>query len=77
MKERTVVLTVMKSSPSYPTREFKPYVETLRKSGYKGEIVCFTNNLSKKTEKYFKSKGVKIVPFSFNFPYLSFQVLPR
>ena len=70
MKKRTIVLTVMKSAPSYLTREFKPFVESLRNNGYKGEIVCFTNNLYKKTEKYFKSRGIKMIPYSFDFPYL-------
>ena len=70
MEERTVVLSVMKSLPGYLTREFKPFVESLRNNGYKGEIVFFTNNLFRKTRKYFISKGIKIIPYSFDFPYL-------
>ncbi len=68
--KKDIVLSVMKSSASYPTREFKPFVETIRKTGYDGEIVIFANNISKKTEKYFKSKEIKIIPYSFEYPYL-------
>jgi hypothetical protein len=77
-KERKIILTVMKSSPSYPTREFKPFIETLRNSGYDGELVIFSNSLSKKTEKYFKSRNAKIIPYSFKYPYLeNNKTIPR
>ena len=54
----------------YPTKEFKPFVESLRKTDFNGDVIFFTNNLSKKTEKYFRSKGIILIPYSFEYPYL-------
>jgi len=68
--KKNIVLSLMKSSYDYPTREFKPFVESLKKTGFDGDIVMFTNSLDKKTKNYFKKNGITIVPFEFEYPYI-------
>jgi hypothetical protein len=67
--KKNVILSVLKESKSYPLKEFKPFIESLRSSGYTGEVIFFTNNLSQKSKVYFESKGVKLIPYDFEFPY--------
>lgn len=68
--KRKVLFSLLQLSRDYPLREFKPLVDTLRKTDYDGEFIIFVNNLDKKAHKYFKENNVKVIPFSYEYPYL-------
>ena len=55
---------------NYDFEVLRPFLMTLRKTGYAGDIVFFYSNISEKTLQKLKGFGVALVPFSTVFPYL-------
>jgi FkbM family methyltransferase len=65
-KNNLILGTVM----NYEYDVLAPFINTLKKTGYAGDIVFFCADLSEKTEKKLRGTGVMLIPFTDTFPYL-------
>lgn len=53
----------------YNFRMVEPFLSTLRKSGYDGDVVFFCSDISSVTARKLASRGVRLVHFQSEFPY--------
>jgi predicted RND superfamily exporter protein len=58
-KKQVILGTVRKMNIS----QVRPFLDSLRETGYEGDCVFFCTEISKELEVYLKSRGVIIIPF--------------
>ena len=61
-KSRNVILGTLRN---LGTENLRPFFDSLRQTGYDGDVVMFCNNTSKDTLAYLHSKGVTTIPFRY------------
>lgn len=54
----------------YGYAELEPFLTTLKRTGYDGDVVFFHNGLSPATLRKIAADGVRLIPFSGSFPYI-------
>jgi hypothetical protein len=47
------------------TESIQPFFDSLKRTGYNGDVVMFCNSLSQETLAYLRSHGVKTIPFRY------------
>ena len=59
-KKKNLILGVVKT---YPYKKLKPFIETLNKTSFDGELVLFVSEVSKRTKKNLRKNRVKLIEF--------------
>jgi hypothetical protein len=54
----------------YSFVDLEPFLSTLRRTGYEGDVVFLCSQMAPKTLQKLQSAGVQVVPFARPFPYL-------
>jgi len=54
----------------YTFEMIKPYIVTLQKSGFKGDLCLFVSRMPKESYKTMQKYGVKLIPFVDHYPYV-------
>ena len=67
---KNLIIGVIKN---YNFRDVKPFVSTLMKTGYKGEVVFFCNNVSIESQDKLRKHGVTCINFGISYPYVEKQ----
>ena len=61
---------ILGTSMGYTFEMIKPYIVTLQKSGFKGDLCLFVSQMPKESYKILRDYGVKLIPFVDHYPYL-------
>ncbi|MHA1381581.1 MAG: hypothetical protein ACTSRG_24705 [Candidatus Helarchaeota archaeon] len=61
----------------YNIQQLQPFIFSLKRSGFKGDLVLFFSDISTKTYKYLYKQGVKLIPFNDNFPFINVSNINR
>lgn len=68
LKEKNAILSTVRG---YSYEQIKPFIESLRKTGFKGDLILFVSKIGYFTKKKLEKQGVNLVPFSLAYPYLN------
>ena len=66
--KKHLILAVVKK---YPFKLVKPFILTLMKSGFKGDLVLFTSELNENTRNELGKYGAKLIDFTDEYPYIA------
>ena len=62
---------ILTSGSGYKFYQLKPFLTTLLNTGYQGEVVFFVSDTSNVTLRKLKQYPIKLVQFTYDYPYLS------
>ena len=60
---------VLGTVDGYDFEKIKPFVITLRKSGFKGDLCLFTSRIDKYTFRQLQQNNVRVIPFKYEYPF--------
>lgn len=72
MSAKPLILGILST---YPLYYVKPFFASLKKSGYNGAVVIFTNTIDRSTENYLNELNILVIPYSNTWPYIQDQAL--
>ncbi|HIH38639.1 hypothetical protein J4460_01550 [Candidatus Woesearchaeota archaeon] len=62
--------TILTTCGSYKKDVITSFIESLKKTGWQGRLIIFTNNLDEETTVYLKENNAFLILFSGSFPFL-------
>lgn len=68
---------ILGTAMGYNFEELKPFIFSLKNSGYKGDLCLFISKIDRKTYQKLKEYGIKMIPFQEEHPFTHKLTIPN